>query len=172
MIGMVAAQPAEGDDMAGDPAIFDVGCAGFITDQEELPDGRYNIVLRGTQSFRVIREIPTDGERLYRLAEVSFLEEPTAEPRPSLRAAVLRRLEDIRERSGASKGFSLEQLGALDDTAFANVLCQAIGFAPEEKQGLLEAGATGARLDQLEALLAFHLAAMQGTAPGDSGTVH
>jgi Lon protease-like protein len=29
-----------------------VGCAGLITHAERLPDGRYNIVLRGLEKFR------------------------------------------------------------------------------------------------------------------------
>ncbi|MDJ0785542.1 MAG: LON peptidase substrate-binding domain-containing protein [Myxococcota bacterium] len=172
LIGMVTVLPSEQDEMAGNPGIFPIGCAGFITDHEQLDDGRYNIVLRGTRCFRVTHEIPTDAERLYRLADVGFLDEPTSPPKPGVRAAVLAHLEAIAKRSGQSQELSLSQLEGLDDASFANVLCQALGFPPEEKQGLLEAGVSGERLDRLEGLLAFHQAAMQSPDPGGSGVVH
>ena len=172
LIGMVTVRPSELEQMDGTPEIFPVGCAGFITDHEQLDDGRYNIVLRGTRCFRVTHEIPLEADRLYRLADVGFLEEPAAPPRPDLRASVLGRLESIARRSGQAQELSLSQLEGLDDASFANVLCQALGFAPEEKQGLLEAGVSGERLDRLEGLLAFHEAAMQSPDPGGSSVVH
>src|SRR3970282_1098613 len=47
IIGMVMLQPGHEAEYEGRPPIFPIGCAGLITDYEQLPDGRYNIVLRG-----------------------------------------------------------------------------------------------------------------------------
>src|SRR5512141_2676626 len=55
-IGMVLLQPGNEDQYDGRPPIYEVGCAGLITHAEQLADGRYNIVLRGVEKFRVRRE--------------------------------------------------------------------------------------------------------------------
>src|SRR5688572_16532212 len=68
IIGMVTLQPGHEADYAGRPPIFDIGCAGVITDVEELPGGRFNIVVRGLVKFRVSGE---DTTRSYRVAHVA-----------------------------------------------------------------------------------------------------
>src|SRR5690348_12988240 len=56
LIGMVLLRPGfEATDDAH-PPIYPLGCSGVITHVEELPDGRYNIVLRGIDRFRVVSE--------------------------------------------------------------------------------------------------------------------
>ena len=40
----------------GNPALYSVGCVGEIVGVEELEDGRYNIVLNGSNRFRIIAE--------------------------------------------------------------------------------------------------------------------
>ena len=72
IIGMVMLQPGHEAEYEGRPPIFPIGCAGLITDFEQLPDGRYNIVLGGLVKFRVIGE---DNSRLYRLARVETIPE-------------------------------------------------------------------------------------------------
>src|SRR5215208_6456014 len=56
IIGMVLLQPGFEPDYEGRPAVYPVGCAGVITHSEPLPDGRYNIVLRGIEKFRITGE--------------------------------------------------------------------------------------------------------------------
>src|SRR5688572_32693985 len=53
MIGMVLLQPGHEDD-EGVPAVYAIGCADLITHVERLADGRYNIVMRGLEPFRVV----------------------------------------------------------------------------------------------------------------------
>ena len=72
IIGMVVLQPGYEADYEGRPPIHPIGCAGVIAEVEELPDGRYNIVLRGLVKFRVSSE---DQSRPYRLAEVEAIPE-------------------------------------------------------------------------------------------------
>ena len=76
LIGMVLLRPGWEGDYEGRPPVFPIGCAGLISHHEQLPDGRYNIVLRGLEKFRVERE---DDSRLYRLGEVITLNEPLPE---------------------------------------------------------------------------------------------
>ena len=62
--------------------MFAIGCAGVITKSEQLPDGRYNIVLRGLVKFRILSE---DQSRPYRLARVEAIpEDPDDQERAAL----------------------------------------------------------------------------------------
>src|SRR6185295_1712580 len=73
IIGMVLLRPGWEGDYEGRPEIYPVGCAGLITHADRTSDGRYNLVLRGFQKFRVRRE---DHSRSYRVAEIDTLLEP------------------------------------------------------------------------------------------------
>src|ERR671915_2515259 len=53
IIGMTTLKPGYEANYHGRPPIYDVGCAGIITEVEELAGGRYNIVFRGVVKFRV-----------------------------------------------------------------------------------------------------------------------
>jgi Lon protease-like protein len=175
LIGMVTVRPDAREEMGGNPPIYAVGCAGLITDHERLPDGRYNIVLRGVKRFRVESESAPDFERLYRLADARWLDDPdadSAEARAGLREGVLGHLRRLARRSQGGEEVSLAELGELDDGAFTHALCQALGLPPEEKQGLLEAASLTERLTQLEGLLAFYLASVDSSHPGGASTVH
>ena len=65
IIGMVMLRPGYEADYEGRPPVYPIGCAGIITDVEQLPDGRFNILLSGLVKFRVTSE---DQTRAYRLA--------------------------------------------------------------------------------------------------------
>src|ERR1700675_4355766 len=65
MIGMALLRPGWEREYGGRPAVYGVGCSGVITHVEQLADGRYNIVLRGLERFRIVGE---DHERDYRRA--------------------------------------------------------------------------------------------------------
>src|SRR3954452_7659353 len=70
MIGMVLLRPGWERDYEGRPAIYQVGCSGVLTHSEQLPDGRYNLVVRGIERFRIAEE---DHARSYRRAVVEPL---------------------------------------------------------------------------------------------------
>src|SRR6266436_2290611 len=72
MIGMVLLRPGWDRDYDGRPAIYPIGCSGVMTHVERLGDGRYNIVLRGLERFRIVEE---NQERSYRRASVEPLHE-------------------------------------------------------------------------------------------------
>lgn len=175
-IGMVTVRPDHTDEMAGNPPVYDVGCAGFIAEHRKLADGRYNLVLRGTARFRILRERLPDDERLYRVADTETLDDPGGDdPRnDALRRAVIDRLGQVVQRAGADgvEELPMERLDRLDHASFANSVCQALGLPASEKQGLLEAPSVPERLSRLEGLLAFHLAAMASPDPAASRTVH
>src|SRR5689334_10689370 len=71
LIGMVMLRPGWETHYEQSPEVFPVGCAGFITYADRLPDGRYNIMLRGLERFRIEAERPArEGPDRYRVAHI------------------------------------------------------------------------------------------------------
>jgi uncharacterized protein len=82
VIGMVQLRPGYEPNYEGRPPVFGIGCAGVITQVDQLPDGRYTVLLRGLVKFRILSE---DQSRPYRLARVEPIpEEPDAKERAAL----------------------------------------------------------------------------------------
>jgi Lon protease-like protein len=82
LIGLVMLRPGWERDYEGAPSVYPVGCAGFITHADRLADGRYNILLRGLEKFRILQERRArEGVNTYRVARVeSIVEEPASRP--------------------------------------------------------------------------------------------
>src|SRR5476649_2585299 len=72
MIGMVLLRPGWDHDYEGRPPIYRIGCSGVLTHTERLPDGRYNLVLRGVERFTIVAE---DAALSYRRAAIEPLVE-------------------------------------------------------------------------------------------------
>ncbi|MDX2118672.1 MAG: LON peptidase substrate-binding domain-containing protein [Planctomycetota bacterium] len=70
--GQIAMAVFEGDawkqQYHGKPRLRPAVCLGQIVQHERLPDGRFNILLQGVCRARILKEMPAEGERLYRLA--------------------------------------------------------------------------------------------------------
>ncbi len=93
LIAMVLLTPDDNWDETydGRPPIEPTACLGRITASEQLPDGRYNLALRGLARLRLVEEIPA-ADKLYRVARGELI----ADVRPPLaEATALRR--DLRE---------------------------------------------------------------------------
>ena len=172
-IGMVAVQPAHREAMGADPPVFAIGCLGEIGHSEPRDDGTYALILQGKSRFRIETEIPKEGERLYRIAEVELLAEDASLPAgalDTLRARVLELMRQIAPERAAS--FRIELFSKLDDATFVNAFCQSLDFSAVEKQQLLEANSVRDRADQLVALMDFRLAAQALSGSPGRGTVH
>jgi hypothetical protein len=177
-IGMVVVRPEFADDMAGDPPVFPIGCAGRVTESQRLPDGRYNIVLRGDYRFRVVEEEPRREPRLYRVARVIPLPDVYAEAdrervaalRPGLLETVgtlLRELEPER-----APGLRTDLFAGVDDVTLVNLLCNAFALPVEDKQALLETDSIPERYVRLESVLAFERAHRNTRGAGSRGRLH
>jgi hypothetical protein len=133
IIGMVLLRPGYEADYEGRPAVYPIGCAGVITDVEELPDGRFNIVLRGLVKFRVTGE---DQSRAYRLARVEAMPELLKdEERVALRKQ-RQRLEALLAASIAPG--SEPPPPTIPDDELVNALAQYLDLDPMDRQELLE----------------------------------
>lgn len=163
-IGMIAVRPEHLAEMSGDPPLFTVGCAGTIEECETLPDGRFQFVLDNARRFRVRHEIPRDESRLYRVAQVEWLDDPfpasDVAAVTALRREVIAQFRELlrRARRERSEDVSESLLAGIGDVRFVNSLCQLLDLPTLEKQGLLEANGVRERVEQLSSLLAFRLA--------------
>jgi len=130
IIGMVRLRPGFEADYEGRPPIDVVGCAGRIVEYEQLPDGRYTIVLAGFTRFRVTSE---DQSRPYRLARVDALPDAGgADDQFALRTSRERLVELL-----SVVGIELGQAPA-DDAEVVDTLAQYLNMNPERRQQLLE----------------------------------
>jgi Lon protease-like protein len=159
IIGMVLLRPGWEADYEGRPAVYPVGCAGLITHAERLDDGRYNIVLRGMEKFRIVDE-PDEG-RSYRVARVQrFVEQIGEEDRQAMRAA-RRRLEALLVPQPEGRSADPKVPPSMPDEDLVNALAQYLELEPVEKQALLEREGLLARCQSLIELLEMKVLAAQ-----------
>ena len=130
IIGMATLKPGYEADYAGRPPVYEIGCAGIITDVEELPGGRFNIVLRGFTRFRITGE---DGSRSYRLASVTGLPDVLNEPDRAALSKVRERLEVL-----ITKGSSSTVSPGTTDEELVNTVSQYMPMTQAQRQELLE----------------------------------
>ena len=161
MIGMVLLRPGWEGNYEGRPPVYPIGCSGLITHHERLPDGRYNIVLRGVEKFRILSERDDEPEGAsdagaahdYRVARVEILHEPMIEAeRDEVRAARLR-LEALLVPQAQGRGAEAKVAPAMADEDVVNALAQYMELEPLEKQALLERRGLLARCRSLIELL-------------------
>lgn len=78
IMGVALLKPGYEADYEGRPPIYEIFGAGEIVEADELDDGRFNIVVRGLERVRALRELPSvRGFRLFRTAPVAA---PSASP--------------------------------------------------------------------------------------------
>jgi len=157
-IGMI--QPLRLDD-GNEAPLYDVGCLGDIVGVEELDDGRFNIVLLGTDRFRLVREAPNNWA--YRCAEIDIEAFDDSDP-PPLSLAQRAEVEREARRLGEAMGLAVDwdAVGRLDDEMLVNAIAQVAPFDVGAKQALLEQAALAGRADLLVQLMQFHRAAVTG----------
>ena len=159
-IGMI--QPVRLDDDNQAP-LYGVGCVGEIVSIEELDDGRFNIVLLGTERFRYIQDVSVDAS--YRCAEVDIQAFDDAEP-DALSLAERAEVEREARRLGDAMGLAVDwnAVNRLDDEMLVNAIAQVAPFDVGAKQALLEQPSLAGRADLLVQLMQFHRAAVTGGA--------
>ena len=172
MIGMVLLRPGWQREYEGRPAVYPVGCSGVITHSEELPDGRYNIVLRGVERFRILEE---DDRLSYRRARVEHWPEAACHAEDT--AAIRRQrakldalLAPAMERSFADVAGEARIPAAMPDEDLVNALAQYLDLEPLEKQALLEQRSLRSRAESLVELLEMKI--LIAKTPGGSSVAH
>ena len=136
------------------PDIFETGCAGKIVNVEELPDGKFNILLHGLREFSIARHI---FDRSYRQAEVRWR---SAGPRSidrACRTRLIALLSGFLHTQPDTPAHRLLHDQTLSDDLLVNFFSYALEIAALEKQGLLEAATLPERAERLGEILEFHL---------------
>jgi uncharacterized protein len=149
VIGMVLLKPGWEPDYEGRPPVYPVGCAGRIEQSERLPDGRYNLVLRGASRFRISLEHPGGS---YRRASVEALDD-VLERQDELDAMRRKVLVAIGQAGDGPSALVLQ--GELPHDVFVNALAQTMTLSPVERQSLLDCDSILARYLRLLEILEF-----------------
>jgi uncharacterized protein len=154
LITPVLLRPGWEDAVDARPSVHQVACLGRVVADQVMPDGRYNLLIRGISRVRLHREEADD--RPYRTACAELLCDG---PLPSLPEAKELRKElagKVLPRFAA--GAPREQLrelfrGELPLGALCDILGFALPFPAEQKQALLEQLDVTRRAGRLLALL-------------------
>jgi len=145
------------------PEIYQVGCAGEITEWQREPDGRYLIVLQGMRRFRILEELLL--HRGYRRVRAHLLDEAdeVGESDQDLIDRILPAALDYCRRYEIR--VDEDVLAALPGWRLVNSLSAALPFRPEEKQALLESQTARSRGDVLLQLLQMSSGEAEVTRP-------
>jgi uncharacterized protein len=154
-------QPHRLDDDNQAP-LYGVGCVGDVVGLEELADGRFNIVLLGSNRFRLIRE--TEADASYRCAEVDIEAFDDDDEPPPLSLGQRAEVEREARRLGDAMGLAIDwnAVNRLDDEMLVNAIAQVAPFDAGAKQALLEQATLPGRADLLVQLMQFQRAAVTG----------
>ena len=144
IIGMVRLRPGFEKDYEGRPPIYAVGCAGRIEKYEELPDGRYVILLQGLTAFRVLGE---NQRKPYRLGRVEAVPDRLEEQERLTLRSLRNRLISLLLRE-LPFGVDLPD-ASLEDDEFVNVVAQNLPMSEDDRQALLERSSVLARAQAL-----------------------
>jgi Lon protease-like protein len=152
IIGMALLKPGWEPDYEERPSVYPVGCAGLITHAERLADGRFNLILKGLEKFRIRSEEPAG---LYRVALVDSLPERLTDPDRLVLQDQRRRLEALVATLLDTNEFPLPP--AMPDEDLVHALAQYLTLEPVERQALLESEGLLARSRSLAELLEMKL---------------
>ena len=154
LIGMVMLRPGWESQYEEAPDVYPVGCAGFITHADPLPDGRFNIMLRGLEKFRIVGERPArEGIERYRIARIESIKEVTVGVTAATRAARQRLEKLLARKLQRSDGDFIPK--DVPDADLVNAIAQHL--EPLEKQALLECNSLLERCEVLVELLEMQM---------------
>ena len=139
LMGVARLRPGYETSYYGRPPVFEKCGVGRIICSEELPDGRYTLLLRGVARAEIARELP--GERGYRVVEAREIDDASCDPvdaHDHHRRLILLcdRLAEVIEQGGSLRDLvrSFDSPGACADAVAAALVMDA-----DARQELLEA---------------------------------
>jgi Lon protease-like protein len=154
-MAVAALEPGYEANYHGRPPVRPVCGLGELVAHDGLPDGRSNILLRGTRRVRILEELPPDHE--YRVVRYAPLDDTYRDELDRARAVRdLVMLADqiaLKLPSGAD---TLRQLvrSEVEVGALTDVLASALITEPAERQLLLETVEVAARVERVSAEMA------------------
>ena len=152
-LAMGLLKPGWEKDYYGRPPIHAIAGAGEIVQHEELPNGRFNILVRGTMRVGITAEMPPDLP--YRVVRAKPLADRYTDERPDaltlrvdrLKVFYLRILAEVNKGQGEmAKIFS----GVKDPGIIADRIAGAVIAETESRQQILECVEVPARLSLVQ----------------------
>ncbi|MCU1268275.1 MAG: peptidase lon domain protein [Acidobacteria bacterium] len=137
------------------PAIGDIGCVAEVSEEQDLPDGRANILTIGLIRFRIDEYV--DSDTPYLVARVSFFEDREEDDE-----AVADRSREVAEtftriaravRTLNDERANLPDISDTEPQRLSFLVAAAMEIDAEVKQELLELRSTGERLRRLRDML-------------------
>ena len=151
IIGMVQTKKKNSDI----PTLYDIGCAGKISNFEKTEDGRYLIIIIGISRFKIEKEIIT--KKKYREFNINFnkYSNDLIEERKSINFSdielIFKNFKNLFDKMGYIINWKELEKESLEKTI--NGLSMAAPFSSEEKQILLETTNIIERKKKLEEIL-------------------
>lgn len=122
------------------PEIYQVVCIGRVMHQEQLANGRYNLILQGVARARIIEELPL--ERPYRQAHVEVLNDPDwfldFDADRKLREKIVTRFRQLFPKLSIDEDLQGLFSNELQLGVFCDLLTFALKFRGETAQRLLD----------------------------------
>jgi Lon protease-like protein len=139
LIAPVLLRPGWEDKYESRPSLHSIACLGRVVAEQLMPDGRYNLLVRGLARMKIHREEAND--RLYRTARAELLIDGPLPSLPEAKALRKELADKVLPRFAA--GPPRKQLrelfrGELSLGALCDILGFALPFPAEHKQALLE----------------------------------
>lgn len=143
-------------------SLYDIGCAGKITEFEETPDGRYQITLTGICRFKITKELEVKTPYRQVLADWGGFHQDLATP-------VCLDIDRGKLTALLQSYFSAQEMNCdwaalkqAPDNRLMTCLSMVCPFEPEEKQALLEAPCCRERAKMFMSMLEMAVKARQG----------
>jgi Lon protease-like protein len=167
LVGMVLLRGDWKSEYEARPPIYTTGTVGQIVHVDELADGRFNIVLRGSREFTIAEELPP--RTLYREARVRWRGEASDTLATGAREGILSLVDRYLSRVGRTPTSPRALDRDVDGAAFVNFFAQHLDLEPVEKQALLEESTITGRGRRLAEVLEFRLLEMTTAGTGPQG---
>jgi Lon protease-like protein len=150
MMGVARLRPGYETSYYGRPPVYERVGVGKIICSEELPDGRFALLLRGVARVEIARELPSD-ERAYRCVEARMLDDASydsADMQAQHRRLIklCDRLAEVIEQGGPQLRDLVRSFDA--PGACADAVAAALIMDADERQALLETCCPMARLQR------------------------
>lgn len=166
LIGIARLRPGFEKHAVGEPPVFERFGVGRIICSEELPDGRYALLLRGVARVELERELPAD--RAYRTVAARMLTDAEVDASDALDhhrrlISLCDRLADLLDEGG----LQLRELARSSDApgGCADAVAAALVMDADERQDLLE---TCCPLRRLQRTLGHVNHLLSELAPGET----
>ena len=154
MLSVVRLRPGFEKDYDGRPPVYDVAGMGEVVQSQAMPDGRFNLLIRGISRIKIERELPPDMP--YRLVSARALHDEYSGSDLGIARAALEALADRLAAALPQGGDILRQVvrDAREPGALSDVLAASVIVDPNARQELIEMVDVAARLQTVSEAVA------------------